>query len=144
MTLHLAQIGVNDLRHVWDAMLPLIERACEHTDDEMTPQMVCDGVLEGRLGLLCLHDGTAPQSIMVVCVVPLPNAPPRMEVLAVSGSDMAEWMPFEGQLDRLAATYGCDRVRAKARPGMAKKLPHWKLKSYVLERMIEDGRTINA
>lgn len=135
--LALAEIGVNDLPRVWSAILPLIERACEHTDDELTPQIVADGVYHGAMQMLCLHDGGQAHSIMVTMAVKPANAPSaRLEVLAVGGRDMALWKPFESDLDAIARRMGCDRLRAKTRKGMAKALPDWELKAYVMERVI--------
>ena len=142
--LYFRHLAPNDLPDVWEAILPLIERACQYTDDELAPEMIVDGVLTGKMQLLCLHDGAKPHSIMVTMGVRPACAPaPRLEAIAVSGSDPDAWMPFEKEMDALALAMGCDRVRIKGRPGWGRKLQHWKVKALIMERRI-DGRPIDA
>lgn len=135
VALALDAIGPNDLRHVWDQVEPLLERACEYSAGEMTPEAVVHGlgVFDGmqRMQMLALHRGGVITSVMVTQVsqYPTPEGPwvRKLDCLLVSGRDVEEWMPFEDQMDTWARAMGCVAVRIpRARKGWVRVLAHWK------------------
>lgn len=147
--LRLAVITINDMPHMWEQIAPLLERACEFSAGEMTPQSVLAGMglYDGveRLRMLALGDAErGPTSILVASVTeyPTPEGPlvRKLELLLTSGENVDEWMPFEPQMDEMARQMGCVAVRiTRARKGWVRKLPHWERRSgdyCVLERMI--------
>lgn len=147
--LKLAVVTINDMPDLWPQIEPLLARACDYTAEEMTPASVLhgmglhDGVV--RLHMLALGDeerGITSIMVAAVCEYPTKEGPwvRKFDLLATSGENVSEWMPFEEQMDALARKAGCISVRIpRARRGWVKVLPHWQRRSgdcCVLEREI--------
>lgn len=137
--LDLALVDVNSLPRLWDQIEPLLVRACDHSGGAFTSQSVVDGLMEGRLAMLALAEGERVTSIMIVRIADYGSGLRVFECVLVGGADMDAWMPFEPRMDELARQAGCHRVIAMVRKGLIRKLPHWKLAAYVVERDLNDG-----
>lgn len=132
--LRLTRLTANDLPHVWEQVRPLLERACEYSAGEFTPESVVDA-MGARDGTAWLHmlaivrDARAVTSIMLVMVNNYP-AGRKLDCVLVSGERVEEWMPFEPQMDAWARELGCVAVRIpRARKGWLRVLSHWARKS---------------
>lgn len=138
--LELILLDLNQLPHVWDQVLPLLQRACDYSAGEFTPETVVMGMgPEGSLRMLALVTDEGVHSIMIVTISIHPNGR-KLDCLLTSGEDVDEWMPFEPRMDEWARSLGCIAVRIpRARKGWTRVLSHWAKLSgacYVLEREI--------
>lgn len=140
--LRLAVIDVNALSRMWDDVLPLLEEACAHSGGEMTPALVATGMgafdgIERYRMLAMVDDSETPRAVMIVQIVETGTGGRRLECVIVSGADVSSWMPFEPKMDEWARSFGCTKVRIPmGRKGWIKRLSHWRLAGYVLERDI--------
>lgn len=139
--LRLTLLNVNDLPRLWVQLEPLLERACEFSGGDFTPDIVLagTGLHDGveRLQILALAHGETIESIMVTCVSRAPSGKQSLECLLTAGHDIAAWLPFEPLMDEWARSLDCTIVRIpRGRKGWLKALSHWRIGGYVLEREI--------
>lgn len=137
----LVSLGVNDLPNVWDAIEPLLSKACAESRGEFTVPGILhnmginDGVEMWRL--LAIVRGDEVQAVMVVCVTQMGDGSRVLDCLLAGGDRAKDWPAVDPEFDAYARSYGCSRVRIPcARKGWAKTLPHWKIRGYCLERNI--------
>lgn len=131
----LIHIKPQDLRQAWSVIEPLLQKACDETRGEIDmPTIIAN--LENWPILSIARDG-APMAVMVTCVTTRADGARTLECLVASGEDAREWPLVDDQFDAFAHALGCTRVRIPcARKGWLKRLGHWKMRGYVLERAI--------
>ena len=133
--LRLVQILPQHLPQVWPVIEPLLKRACDRTNGEITLNDVLANL--EHWPILVLANGTEPQAIMVTSVVIRGDGKKVLNCILASGRDADQWPQADDQLDAFARSLGCERVRIPCgRKGWAKRLPHWQLVGYVMERDI--------
>lgn len=137
----LVSLGVNDLPNVWDAIEPLLSKACAESRGEFTIPGILhnmglnDGVEMWRL--LAIVRGDEVQAVMVVCVTLRGDGRRTLDCLLAGGDRASDWPKVDPEFDAFARQNGCTSVRIPcARKGWAKTLPHWKIRGYVMEREI--------
>lgn len=138
---YLVHLHVNDLPKVWGAIEPVLRKACEdsrgmHTVENVLAQMgLHDGVERWRLLAIIDHDQV--QAVMVVRVEQQLDGKRRLHCMMAGGERSGDWPSVDPEFDALAREWGCTAVRIDcARKGWAKKLPHWSIIGYVMEREI--------
>ncbi len=137
----LFDFGVNDLPHVWDALEPMLAKACDESRGQFTiPGILSNmGLHDGveRWRLLAIERGGAVQAVMVVCITALGDGKRVLDCLLAGGENAKDWPAVDEEFDAFARSCGCVRVRIPcARKGWLKALPHWKIVGHVLEREI--------
>lgn len=128
----LLQFG--DLPQRWSEVEPLLARACSYSRGEYTPEVVVLGMEAGALEMLALDSDAGLKSLMVTAISRSRSGMLIFDCLLVSGVDMDSWRPFEPQMDEYARARGCSKVRMIGRKGFTKRLPHWDLAGWVMER----------
>jgi len=77
------------------------------------------------------------QAVMVVAITQLDDGKRRLHCVLAGGERSGEWPEVDPEFDALARSWGCTSIRIGcARKGWAKKLPHWRIQGYVMERDI--------
>lgn len=61
-------------------------------------------------------------------------------IVAVGGSDPAEWMGFIKNLENFARNEGCARIREMGRKGWVRVMKDYKMTAIMLEKDLTDGR----
>ncbi len=113
---------------VWQAVEPLLQRACDHADNRFSPEILRKSVLARSMQLwVAFNDNEEIRAVAVTHLGVFPNGDKTAEIIALGGEQRAEWLPLFPVMVKWAEKEECCSISFQGRKGWAKDLPEWKV-----------------
>lgn len=104
----------------WATVSPLLEKALEHNNQEMTLADVAENIVNDRAQLWVVIQNNIPRAMSVTEIVTFPRKK-VCRIVLLGGVSFEEWKHILVDLENWALMHGCIELDAYCRPGMARK-----------------------
>lgn len=142
--MHLVQIppdavinGESPLQTMWPMITPFLQRAIDYSHDMTTLEETWENLTSKRHQLwVVIGEDKKITAAAVTMLQKYPTGLMQATISMLGGEDghLNQLLELRAELEAWAKTEGCNRVRFFARKGWAKKLPDYKLASYVMSK----------
>jgi hypothetical protein len=133
----LIRLNQAEVQCSWKVVLPMLQRALEYCDGEITAEDLFTFIMQGMMDLWVAYE---EEKIWAVAVTEIAQYP-RMRMLrivALSGEDIQVWKHFDAYLERYAFLQGCKMLEGLTRLGMEKVAKEfgWRRRFVVLRKQV--------
>jgi|TARA_Y100000310_G_C20475682_1_gene712277 hypothetical protein len=118
-------VAPSDVSYVWDDVVPLLDKALQYSEGEMTSDDLAPHLDNENLRMWVAMKGNEIIACMVTEVIEYPRKK-IVRVITLAGKDMDLWYDFLPLVEGYAVKQGCSALEAWTRKGMTRKLKDWK------------------
>lgn len=131
--------AIEQLEHLERHIGPWIVRACE-ANGWWSPEEVASGLLSGNMQLWYVFDDDAGECKgVIVTQIAINRAGEKIgrDVL-MAAENLPAYVRFLPEIETWFARNGCKRVQWQTRKGLARKLPDYRVRQVILEKVVAD------
>lgn len=119
MEIRIEQLKAYDLGKMHETIIPMLEKAVEHTDGEYDVADIIEAISSGQQGCLGIFQELKLIGIYTVMLI---NYPQRrlLRIVTMGGLPVEYWAATEQTLTEYARGHQCDGIEFWCRPGVSK------------------------
>lgn len=117
--------SLEQINACWDEISPLIQRACDHSNGELSTDVILRCINEGSLMLVVVYEDKKLTAAVTFEQTNFETGKRVMNIQVAAGDNVDAWFHQIEQLaESLAKRYQCDDIYIIGRKGWAKKMKH--------------------
>jgi hypothetical protein len=127
--------GVVPLDRIWPMVVPLVQKAVDHSEGMTTLEEQYIALKAGQRQLWAV--ATNGSQIIAAAITTLQQFQTGLRVATIhliGGDGLKDLLELRAEFESWAKTEGCNRVRFYARKGWARHLPDYKIAAYVMSK----------
>lgn len=114
-----------DIEHVWPVIAPLLQRAVDKSQGDMSVDDIRDALTKRDMQLWVWTENTEITACLVTQIVDYPRR--RVcQMPFIAGRSMKLWLACESMIAAWAKEHDCTQLEGFARKGWLRVLPHWR------------------
>lgn len=121
-----------EIEGIWPLIEPLIRKVFNKIEDRYTTASLKAMLLKKELQLWTSFDGKLTFCLTHVAIYPRYKI---LEIFMLGGSGF-NWLQFQPVLEKWGKEIGCKSIRIYGRKGWGRKLPDFKIKQFVYEKIL--------
>lgn len=114
----------------WQYLEPVLAKACEQSNGQMSMQQITQGLASGVCALIAIVSADGDLKALAAIEVRDHERGSALWIVLATGHDAITWSDYDEDLRNIARALGCSVIRVRGRKGWIRTLRHWR---WVLE-----------